>query len=243
MRSKRFDMSRMSPFLLASRLPRNSGTTGDSLSSGDEDPQPANDQIPSQRELEAKIQCAATFLAWSKHRDNAHRLVKVQCTPTSLPTLNAVLPVGSIAVCSRNIRDFVCLLTRQTCACRHHVFGEILEKVPNNNGGLLYSHRWSLLGYNPVCRVVWCRLYLFRIVLGRSGGSCSEDVQDGPPSATGLLQRCLEAIRRDPCLEGEASCSRRGKLELLQAFKASVHLFFTPMPALKNERQLLIRRC
>lgn len=56
---------------------RHSGMTSGSASSGEEDLQPANDQIPSQRELEAKIQCAATLLAWSTHTDNAQRLAKV----------------------------------------------------------------------------------------------------------------------------------------------------------------------
>ncbi|CAM9728901.1 unnamed protein product, partial [Ectocarpus sp. 12 AP-2014] len=50
--------------------------TGDSVSSGEGDPQPTNEQIPSQRELEAKIQCASTLLSWSTHRDNAQRLAK-----------------------------------------------------------------------------------------------------------------------------------------------------------------------
>lgn len=60
------------------------GLDGEAVSSGDENPQPACDQMPSQRELEAKIQCAITLLAWSTHRDNAHRLAKVRCAYRSL---------------------------------------------------------------------------------------------------------------------------------------------------------------
>lgn len=66
--------------LFSLRLPghiHHPGVTGDSVSSGEGDPQPTNEQIPSQRELEAKIQCASTLLAWSTHRDNAQRLAKV----------------------------------------------------------------------------------------------------------------------------------------------------------------------
>lgn len=68
------------------------GVRGDSASSGEGDPQPTSDQIPSQRELEAKIQCASTLLAWSTHRDNAQRLAKVWIT-LSLFALPECAPV------------------------------------------------------------------------------------------------------------------------------------------------------
>ena len=66
---------------------------GDSASSGEGDPQPTSDQIPSQRELEAKIQCASTLLAWSTHRDNAQRLAKVW---TNSPLMSALLEHGAV---------------------------------------------------------------------------------------------------------------------------------------------------
>lgn len=56
------------------------GADDGSVFSGEDDPKPASDQIPSQRELEAKIQCAATLLVWSTHRENAQRLAKVRST-------------------------------------------------------------------------------------------------------------------------------------------------------------------
>lgn len=54
------------------------------MSSGDENPQPTTDQLPTQRELEAKFQCATTLLAWSHHRENAQRLAKVHTVVDSI---------------------------------------------------------------------------------------------------------------------------------------------------------------
>lgn len=75
---------------------------GDSASSGEGDPQPTSDQIPSQRELEAKIQCASTLLAWSIHRDNAQRLAKVWATTKLVVSaVPRVVAVASRSYCRR----------------------------------------------------------------------------------------------------------------------------------------------
>lgn len=61
----------------------------DSESSVDEDVRPTSELAPSQRELEAKIQCAATLLAWSQHRDNAQRLSKVHVPKSAAPCVGS----------------------------------------------------------------------------------------------------------------------------------------------------------
>lgn len=52
-------------------------TAGDSGLGRGGDQHSTSDQIRSQRELEGKISCASTILAWSRHKDNAQRLAKV----------------------------------------------------------------------------------------------------------------------------------------------------------------------
>lgn len=57
--------------------PTKADTAGHSGLDRGEDQDPSSDQVRSKRELEAKINCATTILAWSRHKDNAQRLAKV----------------------------------------------------------------------------------------------------------------------------------------------------------------------
>lgn len=104
------------PFSLYSlypRSPQHPGVRSDSVSSEEGEPQPTSDQIPSQRELEAKIQCASTLLAWSIHKDNAQRLAKVRKFGCSIQdytasrvfdhlTINNLSSQGFVGGCRRN---------------------------------------------------------------------------------------------------------------------------------------------
>lgn len=53
-------------------------SAGDVISSGEDKAETRFDLAPSKRELDAKVQCASTLLAWSRHKDNAQRLAKVR---------------------------------------------------------------------------------------------------------------------------------------------------------------------
>ncbi|CAM9243379.1 unnamed protein product [Ascophyllum nodosum] len=53
-----------------------SGNTGESVWGEEDDPRSTSDQTSQQRGLEAKIRCASTLLAWSRHNNNAQRLAK-----------------------------------------------------------------------------------------------------------------------------------------------------------------------